>query len=202
MMYATVLPRSKRVQNTIDDVLPAVDKTFTDDDKDIMVNNHVNIAPLANTLETDETGANEDCDEETESSRLLGTRHCKSNANNLTRILPSNHTLSSIPEAEEQHATMDNIDLEIRRKIRREFALLQSVRKSKLLNSSQKSNRKSSKNGSVPAKFQLPPVCGRSPPCDCPEDQLYASKLRLRILKKISTLRKRHLKLRVILLRV
>ena len=46
-------------------------------------------------------------------------------------------------------------------------------------------------------KFQLPPVCGRSPPCDCPEDQLYAAKLRIRILKKISTLRQRHIRLRV-----
>ena len=27
---------------------------------------------------------------------------------------------------------------------------------------------------------KLPPVCGRSPPCDCPEDQVYATKLRLR----------------------
>ena len=47
------------------------------------------------------------------------------------------------------------------------------------------------------SKFQLPPVCGRSPPCDCPEDQLYAAKLRIRILKKISTLRQRHIRLRV-----
>ena len=27
---------------------------------------------------------------------------------------------------------------------------------------------------------KLPPVCGRSPPCDCPQDQVYATKLRLR----------------------
>ena len=47
------------------------------------------------------------------------------------------------------------------------------------------------------SKFQLPPVCGRSPPCDCPEDQLYAAKLRIRILKKISSLRQRHIRLRV-----
>ena len=48
------------------------------------------------------------------------------------------------------------------------------------------------------SSLQLPPVCGRSPPCDCPEDQLYAAKLRFRILKKISTLRQRHIRLRVI----
>ena len=26
----------------------------------------------------------------------------------------------------------------------------------------------------------LPPVCGRSPPCNCPQDQVFAAKLRLR----------------------
>ena len=45
---------------------------------------------------------------------------------------------------------------------------------------------------------RLPPVCGRSPPCHCPEDQELAAKLRLRIIKKISTLRRKHLRLRVI----
>merc|ERR1719483_751226 len=43
---------------------------------------------------------------------------------------------------------------------------------------------------------RLPPVCGRSPPCYCPEDQLFASKLRIQILKKISSLRRQHIKLR------
>ena len=46
---------------------------------------------------------------------------------------------------------------------------------------------------------RLPPVCGRSPPCHCPEDRELAAKLRLRIIKKISTLRRKHLRLRVIL---
>ena len=45
---------------------------------------------------------------------------------------------------------------------------------------------------------RLPPVCGRSPPCHCPEDRELAAKLRLRIIKKISTLRRKHLRLRVI----
>ena len=45
---------------------------------------------------------------------------------------------------------------------------------------------------------RLPPVCGRSPPCHCPEDRELAAKLRLRIVKKISTLRRKHLRLRVI----
>ena len=58
--------------------------------------------------------------------------------------------------------------------------------------------KKKKKKRSVSPSLQLPPVCGRSPPCDCPEDQLYAAKLRLRILKKISTLRQRHIRLRVI----
>ena len=53
------------------------------------------------------------------------------------------------------------------------------------------------KKGSDTFQLQLPPVCGKSPPCDCPEDQLYAAKLRIRILKKISTLRQRHIRLRV-----
>ena len=115
-------------------------------------------------------------------------------ANNLSRILPtSNHALSSIPEAEECHANPGDIDNEqIRKKLQKEFALLQRVRKSKLLSKSRTKLRRSSSS-----KLQLPPVCGKSPPCLCPEDQLYAAKLRLGILKKISTLRKRHIRPRV-----
>ena len=44
---------------------------------------------------------------------------------------------------------------------------------------------------------RLPPVCGRSPPCSCPEDQVYAAKLRLGILRRISTLRQKHIRVRV-----
>ena len=61
----------------------------------------------------------------------------------------------------------------------------------------EKLNNLSKENGTSRPKFQLPPVCGKSPPCHCPEDQVFASKLRIRILKKISTLRRRHIRLRV-----
>ena len=44
---------------------------------------------------------------------------------------------------------------------------------------------------------KLPPVCGRSPPCSCPEDRELATRLRMRILRRISTLRRKHLRLRV-----
>jgi hypothetical protein len=43
----------------------------------------------------------------------------------------------------------------------------------------------------------LPPVCGKSPPCHCPPDEELAVRLRIRILKKIATLRRRHIRLRV-----
>jgi hypothetical protein len=61
----------------------------------------------------------------------------------------------------------------------------------------EKLNNPSSCDGPPRPKFRLPPVCGKSPPCYCPEDQVFASKLRIRILKKISTLRRRHIRLRV-----
>ena len=103
--------------------------------------------------------------------------------------------LSSITEA--SNCLVDfkkcEIDLQIRKKLRKEFAILQSVRKSKIF-TTPKSKEGSNKDV---GKFQLPPVCGKSPPCFCPEDQLYAAKLRIRILKKISTLRRRHIRLRV-----
>jgi hypothetical protein len=43
----------------------------------------------------------------------------------------------------------------------------------------------------------LPPVCGKSPPCHCPPDEELAVRLRIRILKKIASLRRRHIRLRV-----
>ena len=43
----------------------------------------------------------------------------------------------------------------------------------------------------------LPPVCGRSPPCLCTPDEELAARLRIRILKKIASLRRRHIRLRV-----
>ena len=61
----------------------------------------------------------------------------------------------------------------------------------------EKLHNQSTDNSAQRPKFQLPPVCGKSPPCYCPEDQVFASKLRIRILKKISTLRRRHIRLRV-----
>ena len=111
--------------------------------------------------------------------------------------------LSSIPEAstnenlQNQHRRNNHeIDSsQIRQKIRREFARLQRVRKSKILHNGKKIQKSASSHST---KFLLPPVCGKSPPCDCPEDRLYASKLRQRILTKISTLRRKHLRLRVI----
>ena len=44
---------------------------------------------------------------------------------------------------------------------------------------------------------RLPPVCGRSPPCGCPEDRELAAKVQRQVVRKISTLRRRHLRLRV-----
>ena len=44
---------------------------------------------------------------------------------------------------------------------------------------------------------RLPPVCGRSPPCHCPEDRELAARLRSNIVRRIGTLRKKHLRLRV-----
>ena len=107
--------------------------------------------------------------------------------------------LSSIPEATNTNENLQNSNHEIdsaqiRQKIRREFARLQRVRKSNILHDD---GKKIEKNATE-KKFLLPPVCGKSPPCDCPEDRLYASKLRRRILTKISTLRRKHLRLRVI----
>ena len=110
--------------------------------------------------------------------------------------------LSSIPEASTnenlQNHRRNNHEIDsqqIRQKIRREFARLQRVRKSKILQHGKKIQKTASGSST---KFLLPPVCGKSPPCDCPEDRLYASKLRQRILTKISTLRRKHLRLRVI----
>ena len=110
--------------------------------------------------------------------------------------------LSSIPEASTngnlQNHRRNNHEIDsqqIRQKIRREFARLQRVRKSKILQHGKKIQKSASGSST---KFLLPPVCGKSPPCDCPEDRLYASKLRQRILTKISTLRRKHLRLRVI----
>ena len=110
--------------------------------------------------------------------------------------------LSSIPEAGTngnlQNHRRNNHEIDsqqIRQKIRREFARLQRVRKSKILQHGKKIQKSASGSST---KFLLPPVCGKSPPCDCPEDRLYASKLRQRILTKISTLRRKHLRLRVI----
>jgi hypothetical protein len=45
--------------------------------------------------------------------------------------------------------------------------------------------------------LRLPPVCGRSPPCHCPEDRELATRLRLRVLRRIGGLRRKHLRLRV-----
>ena len=126
-----------------------------------------------------------------------------SNSSNSPRLMSQDGKLSSIPEVSSPHDCNSNfqkceIDSQIRQKLRREFALLQSVRKSQILNETKsKSDKLNPAETKSEAKFQLPPVCGKSPPCFCPEDQLYASKLRIRILKKISTLRKRHLRLRV-----
>lgn len=185
-MYATVLPRSKRVQHKIDDITPA-NKTFNNNDdviRDISDNNkHSNQTIAKNHVPLP---ANEAMKDEEE----MSSRQSAGAANNLSRILPSSQPLSSIPEAEECHANPGDIDETIRKKLQKEFALLQRVRKSKLLSKSRTKLSSSS-------KLQLPPVCGKSPPCFCPEDQLYAAKLRLRILKKISTLRKRHIRLRV-----
>ena len=119
-------------------------------------------------------------------------------------LLPGARTalLSSIPEASRHRRPHFNlqkceIDSQIREKLRRQFALLQRVRRSRL--AAARGPHTDTKLGAAkpPPKFQLPPVCGKSPPCSCPEDQLYAEKLRVRILKKISTLRRRHLRLRV-----
>jgi hypothetical protein len=65
--------------------------------------------------------------------------------------------------------------------------------------------RRSRSNGAAtqtPAKCRggerhLPPVCGKSPPCHCPPDEELAVRLRIRILKKIASLRRRHIRLRV-----
>jgi hypothetical protein len=67
--------------------------------------------------------------------------------------------------------------------------------------------RRSRSNGAAtqtPAKCgggerqrHLPPVCGKSPPCHCPPDEELAVRLRIRILKKIASLRRRHIRLRV-----
>ena len=43
-----------------------------------------------------------------------------------------------------------------------------------------KSSFRTRRNGVVRRTRRLPPVCGRSPPCDCPQDQVFASKLRIR----------------------
>ena len=108
-------------------------------------------------------------------------------------------SLSSIPEASTtenlQNSNHEIDSAQIRQKIQREFARLQRVRKSNILHDG---GKKIEKNATTKKKFLLPPVCGKSPPCDCPEDRIYASKLRRRILTKISTLRRKHLRLRVI----
>ena len=122
---------------------------------------------------------------------------------------PIRGPLSSIPEvvtsgnSQKRH----EIDSLIRQKIRREFALLQRVQRSRILNrdggnaektASTLANYPSLTDGgniektanalaksqtfadggnkektastlANSAKFLLPPVCGKSPPCDCPE---------------------------------
>jgi hypothetical protein len=46
-------------------------------------------------------------------------------------------------------------------------------------------------------RLLLPPVCGRSPPCSCARDEELAARLRIRILRQIASLRRRHIRLRV-----
>ena len=122
---------------------------------------------------------------------------------NAKLVQDSDSKLSSITEAinVDNIASFQNrkIDLETGKKLSEDFLLLQNVLSSRILNKASKPSTQFNKNKSL-SKFQLPPVCGRSPPCFCPEDQLYAAKLRIRILKKISTLRRRHIRLRVILI--
>ena len=148
----------------------------------------------------EDTGDQRDTDTVHPGSRGQDGRH----HHDAAPLLPAASTtlLSSIPGASRHRRPHFNlqkceIDSQIREKLRRQFALLQRVRRSRL--AAARGPDTDTKLGAAkpPPKFQLPPVCGKSPPCSCPEDQLYAAKLRVRILKKISTLRRRHLRLRV-----
>jgi len=46
------------------------------------------------------------------------------------------------------------------------------------------------------AQLRLPPLCGQTT-CNCKEDQVLASKVRLKVVKKIATMRKKHIRVRV-----
>ena len=148
------------------------------------------------------TGDQRDTDTVHPASRGQDGRHHHDAAPLLPAASTTLLSRSSIPGASRHRRPHFNlqkceIDSQIREKLRRQFALLQRVRRSRL--AAARGPDTDTKLGAAkpPPKFQLPPVCGKSPPCSCPEDQLYAAKLRVRILKKISTLRRRHLRLRV-----
>ena len=227
-VYATVLPKSKRNKKIVDaGKVLTVDNVTANHDADD-VNRDMDVPRETRLIDQTKASINEsDLISEQEPSYVSmktklssKTRHddgdndeivssrgplasLSSNSSNSPRLMSQDSKLSSIPEVSSPDDCNTNfqkceIDSQIRQKLRREFALLQSVRKS-LNETKSKSDKLSPNKTKNETKFQLPPVCGKSPPCFCPEDQLYASKLRIRILKKISTLRKRHLRLRVIL---
>ena len=158
------------------------------------------LPPSPRVTEASHEDTGDQCDTVHPASRGQDGRH----HHDAAPLLPAASTtlLSSIPGASRHRRPHFNlqkceIDSQIREKLRRQFALLQRVRRSRL--AAARGPDTDTKLGAAkpPPKFQLPPVCGKSPPCSCPEDQLYAAKLRVRILKKISTLRRRHLRLRV-----
>ena len=207
-LYATVLPKCKRTpasKASNVDISKHVDNDISDNldgempretrfmRREPLIESdtepkYVSMKPLAR---------NDNKDNDGHTSHRQSWAEQTLNSRNPASIQDSECKLSSITEASNPNCTLPDfkkceIDLQIRKKLRKEFAILQSVRKSKIFASPK------SKDGPKDVKkFQLPPVCGKSPPCFCPEDQLYAAKLRIRILKKISTLRRRHIKLRV-----
>ena len=124
-------------------------------------------------------------------------------ASKMTKTQPQNiplrknmpTTLTSMPEPDSlPPPAITAIDLRVAQ-LRKEMSASTSPKENK---QPDKDVPKKGGQGKEPLP-RLPPVCGRSPPCHCPEDRELAAKLRLRIIKKISTLRRKHLRLRVTL---
>ena len=179
-LYASVLPKSKRLLSSNNALESPHDRVKPHVDIDVDDNSKWNMRNVDLPRETQDI------------SESTGDHWRQTSETGQMRKLSSNSGASKPGSGGDYQITGQHSQHENSSRYQREFE-----KHEKLLSRLSVLHKVEAAQEQKKPKFQLPPVCGRSPPCDCPEDQLYAAKLRIRILKKISTLRQRHIRLRV-----
>ena len=188
-LYASVLPKSKRLLSSNNALESRQDRVKPHVDIDVDDNSKWNMKDVELPRET------QDISESSGDHPDPHLTHWRQKSETgQTRKLSSNSGASKLCSVGDYQITTQHASstTSSSRRYQREFE-----KHEKLLSRLSVLHKVEAAQEQKKPKFQLPPVCGRSPPCDCPEDQLYAAKLRIRILKKISTLRQRHIRLRV-----